>query len=42
MVSFTPRPLYPGERIPGTYWIGMWVGPRAVLDAMARRIITSL
>jgi hypothetical protein len=26
---FTPR-----ERAPGTPWIGGWVGPRAVLDAV--------
>jgi hypothetical protein len=28
---FTPR-----ERAPGTHWIGGWVGPRAVLDAVMR------
>jgi len=28
---FTPR-----ERIPGTHWIGGWVGPRAVLDVWWR------
>jgi len=22
------------ERAPGTHWIGGWVGPRAVLDAV--------
>jgi hypothetical protein len=26
---FTPR-----ERAPGSHWIGGWVGPRAVLDAV--------
>ena len=31
VVNATPRPLYPRE-IPGTYCIGGWVGPRAVLD----------
>jgi hypothetical protein len=31
-----PAALYPGERAPGTHWIGDWVGPRAVLDAGAR------
>jgi hypothetical protein len=31
---FTPR-----ERAPGTRWIGGWVGPRAVLDAVAKRKI---
>jgi hypothetical protein len=29
------------ERAPGTYWIGDWVGPRAVLDAVAKRKIPS-
>jgi hypothetical protein len=28
-----PAALYPGERTPGTHWIGHWVGPRAGLDA---------
>jgi len=27
---YTPR-----ERAPGTHWIGGWVGPRAVLDAVS-------
>jgi hypothetical protein len=26
---FTPR-----ERAPGTHWIGGWMGPRAVVDAL--------
>jgi hypothetical protein len=40
VVSVTPRPRFtPGERIPGTHWIGSWVGPRAGLDAGARRKI---
>jgi hypothetical protein len=34
-----PAALYPGERTPGTHWIGGWVGPRAGLDAGARRKI---
>jgi hypothetical protein len=29
---FTPK-----ERAPGTHWIGDWVGPRAVLDAVVKR-----
>jgi hypothetical protein len=29
----------PGERVPGNYWIGGWVGPRANLDAVAKRKI---
>jgi hypothetical protein len=33
---FTPR-----ERVPGTHWIGGWVGPRAVLDAVLKRKIPS-
>jgi hypothetical protein len=39
VVSFTTRPLYPKERALGTYWIGDWVGSRAVLDAMVKRKI---
>jgi hypothetical protein len=27
----------PRERAPGTHWIGGWVGPRAVLDAVVKR-----
>jgi hypothetical protein len=27
----------PGGFTPGTHWIGGWVGPRAVLDAVASR-----
>jgi hypothetical protein len=34
---FTPR-----ERAPGTHWIGGWLGPRAVLDAVMKRKIPSL
>jgi hypothetical protein len=33
---FTPR-----ERAPGTHWIGGWLGPRAVLDAVVKRKIPS-
>jgi hypothetical protein len=29
----------PGEKTPGTHWIGGWVGLRAGLDAGARRKI---
>jgi hypothetical protein len=40
VVSITPRSRFtPGERTPGTHWIGGWVGPRAGLDAGARRKI---
>jgi hypothetical protein len=33
---FTPR-----ERAPGTHWIGGWVGPKAVLEAVVKRKIPS-
>jgi hypothetical protein len=36
VVSFTPRPLYPRERAPGTHCIGGWVDPRAGLDSMEK------
>jgi hypothetical protein len=39
VVSFTPRPLYPRKKAPGTHWIGGWVGPGAVLDAVVKRKI---
>jgi hypothetical protein len=35
-VRFIPR-----ERATGTHWIGGWVGPRAVLDAVVKRRIPS-
>jgi hypothetical protein len=30
-------PIPPGGRYVGTHWIGRWVGPRAGLDAVAKR-----
>jgi hypothetical protein len=30
-----------GKEPPGTHWIGGWVGPRAVLDAVVKRKIPS-
>jgi hypothetical protein len=39
VVSFTPLPLYPQERAPGTHLIGGWVDPRASLDDMEKRDI---
>jgi hypothetical protein len=41
VVSFTPRPLYPQGKSPGTHWIGGWVGPRAILDTVVKRKILS-
>jgi hypothetical protein len=29
-----PSRFTPGERAPGTHWIGGWVGPRAGMDAL--------
>jgi hypothetical protein len=34
-----PAALYPRGKTPGTHWIGGWGGPRAGLDAGARRKI---
>jgi hypothetical protein len=28
-----------GERAPGTYWVGGWVGPRAAFDSVEKRKI---
>jgi len=36
-----PGRLTPREKAPGTHWIGGWVGPRAVLDAVVKRKIPS-
>jgi hypothetical protein len=36
LCRFTPK-----ETATGTHWIGGWVGPRAVLDAVVRRKIPS-
>jgi hypothetical protein len=38
----TPAALPPRERAPDTHWIGGWVGPRAVLEAVVKRKIPSL
>jgi hypothetical protein len=37
VVSFTPLPLYPRERAPGTHLIGGWVEPRADVDNVEKR-----
>jgi hypothetical protein len=39
VVSFTPLPLYPGERVPSTHWVGGWVGSRIYLNAVEKRKI---
>jgi hypothetical protein len=36
LVSFTPRPLFSGERAPDTHWIGDWVDPKAGLNDMKK------
>jgi hypothetical protein len=41
MVSFTSRLLYPQGKSYRYHWIGGWVGPRAVLDAVVKRKIPS-
>jgi hypothetical protein len=33
----TPAALPPGKQSPGTRWIGVWMGPRAGLDAVKYR-----
>jgi hypothetical protein len=42
VVNFTPRPLYPRERAPGTHCIGGWVDPRAGLDDMEKQQFLTL
>jgi hypothetical protein len=32
----------PGERVPGTHWLGDWVGPRTGLDDMGNRKFVTL
>jgi hypothetical protein len=36
-----PVALPPRERVPGTHWIGSWVGPRTILDVVVKRKIPS-
>jgi hypothetical protein len=42
MVIFTLLPLHSQERAPGTHWIEGCVGPKAILDAVVERKISSL
>jgi hypothetical protein len=37
-----PGRFTPGERAPGTHWIGGWVGPRADLDDAEKRKFLTL
>jgi hypothetical protein len=37
-----PGRFIPGERAPGTHWIGGWVGPRAGLDFVEKRKFLTL
>jgi hypothetical protein len=37
-----PCHFTPGERVPGTHWIGGWVGPRASLDDVEKRKFLTL
>jgi hypothetical protein len=36
-----PGCITPREIAPRTHWLGDWVGPRAVLDSVVKRKITS-
>jgi hypothetical protein len=42
VISFTTLPLYHRERVPGTNWIGGWVGPISGLDDVEKRKLLSL
>jgi hypothetical protein len=37
-----PGRFTPGERAPGTHWIGGWVGPRTGIDDVERRKVLPL
>jgi hypothetical protein len=39
VVRFMPRSLYPRGKSPGIYWIGGWVGPRARMDDVEKKIL---
>jgi hypothetical protein len=36
-----PGRFTPGERAPGTHWVGSWVGPKASLETVEKRKIPS-
>jgi hypothetical protein len=37
--ALSPGRFTPRERAPDTHWIGGWVGPRTVLDAVVKKKI---
>jgi hypothetical protein len=39
VVSFRPQPLQTRERVPCTYCIGGWVGPRAGMDTWSKELL---
>jgi hypothetical protein len=39
--TLPPGCFTPSERVPGTHWIGGWVGSRAVLGMVVKRKIPS-
>jgi hypothetical protein len=38
--ALRPGRFTPGERFPGTYWIGGWVGPRKGVDDVEKILDT--
>jgi hypothetical protein len=42
MVTFTPCRFTPGEKNPGTRWLGGWVEPRTGLDDREKSIFLTL
>jgi hypothetical protein len=42
VVSFTPLPLYPRGKVPGTDWVRGWVDPRVALNDVEKRTFLTL
>jgi hypothetical protein len=40
--ALRPSCFTPGQRAPGTHWIGGWVGPKTRLDDVERRKFLTL
>jgi hypothetical protein len=40
--ALRPGRCTPGERVPGTHWIGGWVDPKAGLDGLEKRKFLTL